>query len=289
MSSALQHIPFRLIKQLSAYSALFESVPEASASNEQDEIRELSTLESVCLNTIALLAPQTAAPPSNGSVQLLPAYLQTVNAGLTSNVGLALPPGGVQSLIGRKSQNALSSRLLTDYCGDCTGKCGLPVCDGNDPIRDAQTVAVQGDCVAHLRSLFEQVKLIATQYYSAHAVDLATLSKVEIQFGTRFVNDRPTTLGPNLPISAVTFRNKNSLNSDVVLRFYVDAYDLLVLTRSSFLGLPYILMHELICHAFDGVAVGGNRNARDERDTFAEGWMDWTAFQIVSHAFFGIA
>jgi len=289
MSSALQHIPFRLIKQLSAYSALFESVPEASPSNEQDEIRELTTLESVCLNTIALLAPQTAAPPSNSSVQLLPAYLQTVNAGLTSNVGLVLPPGGAQSQIGRKSQNALSLRLSTDYCRDCSGKCGLPVCDGNDPIRDAHTVATQGDCIAHLRSLFEQVKQIATRYYSEHAVGLATLSKVDIQFGTHFVNDRPTALGPNLPISAVTFRNKNSLNSDVVLRFYVDAHDLLVLTRSSFLGLPYILMHELICHAFDGVAVGGDRSARDEHDAFAEGWMDWTAFQIVSHAFFGVA
>ncbi|MGA3047276.1 MAG: hypothetical protein ABSD67_11670 [Terracidiphilus sp.] len=289
MSSGFQHVPFRLIKQLSAYSALFEAVPEASASNEQDESRELRTLESVCLSTIALLAPQTAETPPNGSVQLLPAYLEQINAGLTSNVSLALPTGGVQSQIGLESQKALSSRLLKDYCGDCTRKCSLPVCDGTDPIRDAQTVAVRGDCVAHLRSLFEQVKLIATEHYSEHAIDPGTLSKVEIQFGTRFVNDKPTTLGPNLPISAVTFRNKNSLNADVMLRFYVDDQDLLVLNRSSFLGLPYILMHEFICHAFDGVAVGGNRSARDERDTFAEGWMDWTAFQIVSHAFFGIA
>jgi len=288
MSIAAQHIPFRLIKQLSAYSALFESVPEALASHERSELKELSTLESSCLRAIELLVPQASALLPNGSGELLPVYLGKVHTGFTNNVNLALQPAGIQSQIGIKSLNELSSRLLKDYCKECILKCGQPACDGQDPIRDARTVSVQGDCVAYLRSLFEQIKQIAISYYSSYALEPAAVSGMDVQFGTRFVNDKPTALGPNLPISAATFRDKGSLNSLVILYFYVDPQDLLVLNRSSLLGLPYILMHELICHVFDGVAVGGDRRARNELDAFAEGWMDWTAFRILNQAVFGI-
>jgi hypothetical protein len=288
MSVAAQHIPFRLIKQLSAYSALFESIPEALASHQQDEIKELNTLESSCLRAIELLAPQTSVSAPNGSTDLLPVYLNKVHTGFANNVNLALQPVGVQSQIGIKSFNELSSRLLTDYCEQCTGICGQPPCNGQDPIRDAQTVSVQGDCVAYLHSLFERIKQIAIQYYATYAVDPAMVSRVGVQFGTRFVNEKPSALGPNLPISAVTNRQKGSPHSFVFLYFYVDPQGLLVLNRSSLLGLPYILMHELICHVFDGVAIGGDRRTRDDQDAFAEGWMDWTAFQIMNKALFGI-
>lgn len=279
MSEAAHQIPFRLIKQLAAYCALFESVPEAQVLDQDDVVRELTTLESSCLNTIELLAPQTAVPATYSSQELLPVFLSKVHTGLRNNVDLALEPDGLRSPIGISSFGELSARLLKDYCKGCTRSCGQPPCDGQDPSRDARTVSVQGDCISHLRSLFDWIEQVAIDYYSKYALDLKAHSQVSAQLATRFVNQRPATLGPNLPISAVTYRDKGSLNSQVALYFYVDQ-DLLVMNRSSLLGLPYILMHEMICHVFDGVAIPGT--GTPEKTTMCSLKVGWTGRRLRS-------
>ncbi|OJF14502.1 hypothetical protein [Couchioplanes caeruleus] len=44
-------------------------------------------------------------------------------------------------------------------------------------------------------------------------------------------------------------------------------------------SLPYVLLHECVCHVFQGPWQGG-RTSADPSSRFAEGWMDYVAFSV---------
>jgi hypothetical protein len=77
--------------------------------------------------------------------------------------------------------------------------------------------------------------------------------------------------------------------AEVLLRFAYDE-DGMLFDLKTWRGLPCLVFHELICHAFQGLA-GNPWNARkhtSQADAFAEGWMDEVAFQIVTSLWTGL-
>lgn len=154
-------------------------------------------------------------------------------------------------------------------CRQCTPIQGH-ICNGGD--RDDEIVRDSGVCIAPLRTMFDAAAAAANKWYasSCNLFDPATSRK--IVFSTSFTNSKPHDIPGDYFVGAATTELAGPpLTAQIELSLWPQKFD-----WKTYAATLYVLFHECICHAFQGMRPvrAGLRN-----DGFAEGWMDWIAFE----------
>jgi hypothetical protein len=124
-----------------------------------------------------------------------------------------------------------------------------------------------------LLSAFTDALRVATELYRRHGVDVPphVEKRVTATFGHQLMP-----LESELPIElkAVTYLQDPPPGPSALVDVVVNAIRLDELTAFS---LPYVLLHECVCHVLQGPWQAG-RQQPDAGDRFAEGWMDVVAY-----------
>lgn len=169
-----------------------------------------------------------------------------------------------------KAIHAVCLRLTSLSCGTCSGDPSR-VCAGVDHDDDDARAEhpTGGHCLWPVLSVFAEIETLVREVYvegsgwsSARFPRIAFCT--ENRAGSSPVSGIPLIRGD----TAVEDRQ-----SSVTISFWLGA-----LRQDILATLPYIVMHECMCHAFQAL----DCSARDARpdDAFAEGWMDFVA---ISH------
>jgi hypothetical protein len=151
---------------------------------------------------------------------------------------------------------------------------GCRICYGNHML-DSLIVANEGACIQQLHSLFQTALEISTEYYSWAGVPgekLATVSFTtnQIQAGD-LSNDLPRPVHARGSVDID--RNGSRIELNLVPRSF---------NRDTYESIFYILLHECVCHIFQGtIDAAGERAVLGNSDAFAEGWMDYVTHLIL--------
>lgn len=168
----------------------------------------------------------------------------------------------------------VQARLGGICCRECTRE--VNVCDGGT--RDDGFVSQPGHCVMPLYDTFKEALAATIEYYSRYGTLVPKESLPEIIFSTGFCHDKPH----DDPIDSnvggkTTYLNNGRDVSQIQLTICVKKFN-----WKTYVAVPYILFHECICHAFqDIVPAQPKRLGSEPRDRFAEGWMDFVAYEIM--------
>lgn len=149
------------------------------------------------------------------------------------------------------------------------------ICHGNKRL-DSVVVANAGDCIQQIHALFATAYEIASGYYERAGIPQQELATVFFSTNALAPDDPRENLPPEVhAIGNVDIHMRGSM---VELSIQSEAFD-----RDTYDSLFYILLHECVCHAFQGcVDVTGARAALGNSDSFAEGWMDYIAHLILT-------
>jgi hypothetical protein len=139
------------------------------------------------------------------------------------------------------------------------------------------TVMQGGHCVAPLKALLDAAVETARAYYEfycpeffdSHQSPATSYCVRPYPAGGR---DKPHHIPvPVFATAETRFDDGDRVKkSEIVLKLSVDLFDLN--TQES---LPYILLHEALCHVFQGCAAGqARRTTATGFDIFSEGWID---------------
>lgn len=159
--------------------------------------------------------------------------------------------------------------LVSFRCADCAGQ-EERICPGDFEAANLEGKAL---CIEPLKDCFhlivEMVRAVYQEAVASEPEDVARLHDACVEFSTSFV--RPNNLSglfSNGHVSAETEWQRE--NAVVVLVIKVDLFDEL-----SYQQVPYLLAHELICHAFQGRPPDGKQV--DFTCAWSEAWMDCVA------------
>jgi hypothetical protein len=166
----------------------------------------------------------------------------------------------------------LSDDLAQVSCRKCA-RSEAGICKG-DPAHDQLTVSTRGHCIAKLRDLVRCVDEQARRIYAEAAdqmptVDLSTATTHEDKENGLF---RQFNIGAQCEV-----QSDSKLTSIVTLIIKESHFDWNVLCL-----LPYIVAHEVVCHAFQDLH-SGKRAGADEKCVWSEGWMDRFAYVLTLH------
>jgi hypothetical protein len=207
--------------------------------------------------------------------ELLQTASLQLDQALTKLAGLAkastVPGQGIAFDDLRARLIRLSDDLAQVSCSRCARKAGI--CKG-DPAHDHLVVSTRGHCIAKLRDLLRCVDNQARRIYAEAAdqmptVDLSTAPTHEHKENGLF---RQFNIGAHCEV-----QSDSKLTSVVTLIIKEGHFDWNVLCL-----LPYILAHEVVCHAFQDLH-SGKRAGADEKCIWSEGWMDRFAYVLTLH------
>jgi hypothetical protein len=163
----------------------------------------------------------------------------------------------------------VSAGLTAIVCERCVA---VPACHA-----DSQIVAQHGQCLGFFRTCVELACFEATAWYEKFLPGcLPTTPRIE--FSTLLAANPPDSIAVAKHVSGKTFFDDTTeLVSEIQLLIHVSGFDL-----ESYHAAAYIIFHEMICHAFQGIRrASRNRDRRTrEIDSFGEGWMDWVTFRV---------
>lgn len=162
-------------------------------------------------------------------------------------------------------------------CRNCAAAAGAKICDGSAD--DDVTVEKGGQCISTLKSIVESAVALARSLYEEHSPEFSRLARkpsVTWSLG-HCLADRGRTTPHQIPVpvyatGATRFHDEpGGLASEVILNLIVEGFDFN--TQQS---LPYIALHEALCHVFQGSASGQNMRPAPgvDFDLFSEGWID---------------
>lgn len=151
-------------------------------------------------------------------------------------------------------------------CTACAGK--DPVCSEGD--HDDFIVMRSGHCIASFKELANLAKSVVISYYAAAGI--AEDAWPETAFRLRFVNVKPHPFGSPIQIGGKTDPSVTPV--DVSLFLEPTSFN-----WAAYVSVPYILVHEMF-HVLGGVE-RSPRTGCSAEDPFAEGWLDWIAFEAV--------
>jgi len=204
---------------------------------------------------------------ASGFIKDLLAFLQSVG-----EPTLEPYPGALQVL-----QNAVAARKGMINCTGCSMPPSLP---------QAGQLSPGGCCKASLQEMFDFAVDVTKVYYGSYSSH-AKYSPASVTLDVKLFRDRNRV--HDLPIDysvsgAVEFLPPvKGARSEVQLLLHVDNFDL-----DSYLTVPYVLFHECIAHAYHGLLPNANdRKPHRPDDQFAEGWMDFVAFEIFKEVWKG--
>jgi hypothetical protein len=157
-------------------------------------------------------------------------------------------------------------------CKTCVAKTAeKKICNGST--HDASTVDAGGDCIHFIRALFEAARDISQAYYDAFAGDAFKIKTVEVTFSTEVPSsEKLLKMAADYAVDGATGLEDNGrfAVSTVKLFLNVQKFD-----WPTYLATFYVLLHELVCHAFVAPATKTKRPASVPYDAYAEGWMDY--------------
>jgi len=154
------------------------------------------------------------------------------------------------------------------------------LCKGIDRIDD-EIVSTGGLCIEPFKAMFNAALGTARLYYTTFGTSLPATGLPDVVFHTGFDVGKPHGF-PNsdYPVYVGGITNvrdeAGSFWSDVKLTLGIMRFD-----WTSYLVTPYVLFHECFSHAFSGAYPSPEGRSNPETDdAFAEGWMDWVAFEV---------
>jgi hypothetical protein len=170
----------------------------------------------------------------------------------------------------RERMLKLSRRLARINCKRCVGSIERICC--GDPAKDEVNL-FGGECLAVLNDLLACIVSQAQLIY-ADAASRFPLIKLSTENTHR---DQDQDLFREFNISGFCdVIDDEALTTYVVLAFKAGTFD-----WSAMCGVPYVLAHEVVCHAFQNLA--GRRRAADGKCLWSEAWMDRFAFELTRH------
>jgi hypothetical protein len=111
--------------------------------------------------------------------------------------------------------------------------------------------------------------------YRAHELDFPPdmLERIEVSFDHQF-----SSIGSELPIHllATTYLEDRAQGPSARVSVVVNAR---LMDEKTAFSLPYVFLHECICHVFQGPWQPGRVQA-DANSRFAEGWMDFVSYSV---------
>jgi hypothetical protein len=180
----------------------------------------------------------------------------------------ATPPDATRAFIPLSQR--LRDRLDHVDCASCATAAGRPICIGC--LNDDEVVARAGHCLLPLRTLFELAVEQTRAMYSSVS-EATPVHDVEVIWASAPLT-QPVSFDHAPEILGIT---ETRVEKSIVVTFVrADKYD-----RGSYLATAYTLLHECICHAFQGARDLASRSATDQDDEFAEGWMDFLTLKTL--------
>jgi hypothetical protein len=183
----------------------------------------------------------------------------------------------------------LKRRITQRSCAGCkredTKKKRKPyVCGQGSAARDAQQVARVGNCIRPIRGLYDYWHRVVVALISewAFVSDNSGTEDLTVTFSTECDEPESTSIEVNRPYQvsgATEFLDEHVLParaSDVSLTFTTAR-----LNWNSILAIPWLLTHELVCHAFQGKSHPNTPRYCEVDCPFYEGWMDEVAFRLL--------
>jgi hypothetical protein len=168
-------------------------------------------------------------------------------------------------------------------CRKCAAQAKNRICDGS--ANDDMTVAQGGHCVLTFRSILESAIAAATTWYGKHSPEFAKLArKPDVTWSLRHCMAVPGRSTPHqipVPVYAngeTGFHDANGVfSSEVVLKIMTNAFDFN--TQET---LPYIALHECLCHIFQGAASRQAQRPKPDQniDLLSEGWIDGLTVEV---------
>lgn len=159
---------------------------------------------------------------------------------------------------------------------DCSACSKDHVCNGQTDLDSDK--AREGLCLAQLRTLFLCAKQLTDGIYKASRSFRELPKKPQLVFSTAWTPARPHSL------KEVTYALSGQTLHHVTDREATSEITLVLQTRAldwrTYMACLYVLIHELVCHAYEGCA-GGVVNHCEPHDPFAEGWMDFLAAELM--------
>jgi hypothetical protein len=177
----------------------------------------------------------------------------------------------------REIAKLVSTRLQEINCRTCSGTDSI--CRGHTLIDDPIVVR-GGACLYPFNQQFELIKQEVLRLYQRHCSAPGVLQTTQVYLSTaRYEGEG---LGSCKRASAACHYKDDTNGRISEIRLHIDP-DLLDVP--SFLAVPYLFCHELVCHAWQGIqtksAASRNKISSTRMDDyFAEGWMDAVAYHI---------
>jgi hypothetical protein len=163
------------------------------------------------------------------------------------------------------------ARTLKKFdCQTCAGA-NNPICCGK-PTVDDKNLSEQGDCIELIHDVLRFVNEQSRQVYGHAAVRIPTVT-----LSTHHTHDKADSeLFKAFNVSGFCeVLNDQAVTSVIGLVIKEGAFD-----WTALCALPYLLTHEVICHAYQDLH-HCERSSADEKCLWSEGWMDRLAYMLV--------
>jgi hypothetical protein len=210
-------------------------------------------------------AMASVADVRSGDTEALDVFLQS----LTKAAEPMVPSHAAASPELSDRLGALGRALTNVNCARCAGGLGR-ICR-DDPANDEPNLAT-GECIRMLHDLLHCIDERTRKVYSG-----ATSVFPTIRLSTEETHrDQDADLYAQFNVSGFceVEQQDPALTSFVVLCFKANAFNL-----ATMCSLPYILAHEVVCHAYQTLREG-RREIPDGKCLWSEAWMDRFAYEL---------
>jgi hypothetical protein len=244
-------------------------------------VRGIPTFDDVRSATLDLMNREADATLSTANNERLDKY--TVQVANFARVTVPAMPSVTLCQEGQDALHQLHQRASAIDCTLCAESASGHICNGT--AADDITVAESGHCLDEVWRICRAAVKTAEAYYNEYSVVFRELSDPpKVSLATAYYvpgasgRDKPHSIPVPVYIGAKTrFMDAfEPSTAEITLEFAIDGIDL-----NSLEALPYIVLHETVCHVFQGLASpSGARVAPPEFDWLGEGWIDGTVEAI---------
>lgn len=173
---------------------------------------------------------------------------------------------------------AVERQLTEISCQNCSGS--ETICTGYCPADD-EIVVQGGACLHPFKEQFEFIREAVLHKYQQLCQGADSLDHVDVFLSTNLLSNSTPFRYCERASAAAHYRDSSERRITEV-RLLLDPG---MIDSASFLAVPYLFFHELVCHAWQGtdanLAVSRNEIANTRADdSFAEGWMDAVAWHL---------
>jgi hypothetical protein len=257
----LVHIPLAQRKAICGRLLFFQAAPNrlaflgAGAESEFDQVRD---------NLFKLTEQGASSSQDN---EPLDTFLQR----LLTDFGYQMQPQlrGKHGILFQPLYALLESSIKAFSCNQCS-PLRPHICDGGS--KDDAIVSTGGACIAPIRVMFDIAAQATKTWYSQCCNLFNPQQAPALMFSTSFRNSKPHDIPGDYFVGGVTKPHAHpQLIAEIDLCLWPKKFD-----WNTYAVLLYVLFHECICHAYQGMRAF---RPKPVTDGFSEGWMDWIAFE----------